>query len=181
VPDVSDVDLVKQAQRGDMDAIGTLYDRHHTSIFGYLWSRVWDQQLAEDLTGEVFIRMIGALPDYRSGETPFRAWLYRIAHNLMVDHVRKHSRWQFVPLYHAEGRNAERNDPTVIVQQRLTMGRVKAALSEIDPAQQDVIALRFLLGLSLNEVAAVLNKSVAAIKSLQHRGLVALREALKES
>ena len=163
-----------------MDAIGALYDRHHACIFRYLWSRVQNQQLAEDLTSEVFTRMIKGLPGYRAGEAPFRSWLYRIAHNLMVDHVRKHGRQHQVPLYYAEGMDEQSQDPAAIVQKHLTADQVKAALTRIDPAQQDVVALRFLTGLSLKEVAITLNKSVAAVKSLQHRGLVALRAALRE-
>ena len=85
-----------------------------------------------------------------------------------------------MPLYYAEGLEAEGHDPASEVERQLTVERVEAALDALDPIQQEVVVLRFLVGLSLREVAATLDKTVAAIKSLQHRGLVALRAALQE-
>jgi len=85
-----------------------------------------------------------------------------------------------VPLYHAEGLNAEGQDPASKVERQLTVERVESALGALDPIQREVVVLRFLVGLSLREVAAALDKTVAAIKSLQHRGLAALRVALQE-
>ena len=164
-----------------MSAVGKLYDRHYTRIFRYLWSRLHDPHLAEDLAGEVFARMVRDLPKYRSRGVPFKAWLYRIAHNLAVDHQRAASRHESVPLYHAEGLNADDADPGRTVETKLTVERVVAALETLDPTQQEVVVLRFLAGLSLREVAAALDKTVAAVKSLQHRGLVALRGALQEN
>jgi len=83
-----DSDLAALARRGDVNAIGALYDRHHEALFRYIWSRVGERETAEDMTGEVFTRMLAALPRYQPTATPFRAWLYRIAHNLVVDHYR---------------------------------------------------------------------------------------------
>jgi len=180
VPDTSDVDLVRRAQGGDVEAVGELYDRHHTRIYRYLWSRVRDRHLAEDLAGEVFVRMVKDLPGYQPRGIPFQAWLYRIAHNLAVDHQRASGRHELVPLYHAEGLNAEGQDPASKVERQLTVERVESALGALDPIQREVVVLRFLVGLSLREVAAALDKTVAAIKSLQHRGLAALRVALQE-
>lgn len=180
VVDSRDADLVKRAQGGNVNAFGELYDRHHRRIFRYVWGRVRDEGLAEDLTGEVFARMVASLPGYRLTGVPFRVWLYRIAHNLVVDHYRKEGRYTFVPLYHAEGLSMEKSDPVSIVERQLTVEQVRGALEKIDPSQQEVVVLRFLAGLSLKEVSLILNKTVAAVKSLQHRGLTALRVALKQ-
>jgi RNA polymerase sigma-70 factor (ECF subfamily) len=180
VLDASDASLVRRAQGGDVNAVGELYDRHHAHIFRYVWSRVHDGRSAEDLTGEVFTRMVTSLADYRPMGVPFRAWLYRIAHNLVVDHYRKESDHALVPLYHAEGLSGEENSPALIVEHRLTAERVQRALAKLDPSQREVVVLRFLVGLSLREVALTLGKTVAAVKSLQHRGLAALRVALKQ-
>jgi RNA polymerase sigma-70 factor (ECF subfamily) len=163
-----------------VNAIGELYDRHHTRIFRYVWSQVRDEHLAEDLTGEVFLRMVTGLPNYRHRKVPFQAWLYRIARNLAVDHYRKASRHEQVPLYHAEGQSDRGDDPPSLVERRLTAERVQRALDRLDPLQREAIALRFLVGLSLRETAQALGRTVAAIKSLQHRGLVALRAALQD-
>ena len=178
--DTNDTDLVGRAQQGDVSAIGQLYDRHHSRIFRYVWSRVSDRYLAEDLTGEVFTRMVVGLPEYRPTAVPFRAWLYRIAHNLVVDHYRKESHHIAVPLDHAEGHSGEGENPASIIERQITVERVHRALDRLDPSQREVVVLRFLVGLSLREVALALDKSVAAIKSLQHRGLAALRATLKQ-
>ena len=175
-----DADLVRRAQDGDANAFGELYDRHHRHIFRYVWGRVRDERVAEDLTGEVFTRMVVNLRGYRVTGVPFQVWLYRVAHNLVVDHYRKGDQGVLVPLHHVEGLSMEKSNPATIVERQLTVERVKDALTRLDPLQQEVVVLRFLTGLSLKEVALTLNKTVAAVKSLQHRGLVALRMALVE-
>ncbi len=162
-----------------MEAAGELYDRHNESIFRYVWSRVHHSQTAEDLTGEIFTRMVVSLPAYRSTGVPFRAWLYRIAHNLIVDHYRKEGGQDWVSLDHAEGMGAEGSDPASIIEGRLAIEPIQRALTRLDPAQREVVVLRFLVGLSLREVALTLDRSVAAVKSLQYRGLIALRASLK--
>lgn len=170
-------DLVALAQQGDVQAIGALYDQHHQALFRYLWSRVGERQTAEELTGDVFMRMLAALPRYRPSVVPFRAWLYRIAHNLLVDHYRKEGGQVTLPLQAVEDLNGA-SDPASLIEQQLTLERLHQALAAIDDPQRTVVALRFLSGLSLEETAAVLDKSESAVKALQHRGLVAMRRAL---
>ena len=163
-----------------MDAIGDLYDRHYRYIFRYFWLRVHDRQSAEDLTGEVFSRMVASLPDYRVRGVPFRAWLYRIARNLVADHYRQQGDHVTVPLAFADDLSAGDPTPDRVVELRLTAERVRRALTRLSPDQQEVVTLRFLTGLSLREVASALDKSVPAVKSLQHRGLTSLRAALHQ-
>jgi RNA polymerase sigma-70 factor, ECF subfamily len=177
--DLSRPDVVTLAQGGDVQAIGALYDQHHQALFRYLWARVGERQTAEELTGDVFMRMLAALPRYRPSVVPFRAWLFRIAHNLLVDHYRKESGRVAVPLQSAEG-VTDGSDPAVLVEQKITVEHVQQALAVVDEPQRSVIALRFLSGLSLEETAAVLDKSESAVKALQHRGLVAMRRALTQ-
>lgn len=163
-----------------MDAVGALYDAHHQAIFRYVWSRVSDQQLAEDLTGEIFTRMMTGLSGYQPTAVPFRAWLYRIARNLVIDHHRSQNGRVPASLDVAENLSGEGSQPGPIVEQQLTQERIRAALAYIDPAQKEVVTLRFLAGLSLAEVAQTLDKTVPAVKSLQHRGLTALRAFLQQ-
>jgi RNA polymerase sigma-70 factor (ECF subfamily) len=177
MPDLSDPELVAHAQGGNVDAIEALYDRHRPSIFRYVWSRVGDRHAAEDLTSDVFVRMVTALPDYRSTGQPFRAWLYRIAHNLLVDHYRRENKHVAVSLDTIEERDAGGEDPVSFTERRLNAERVQHALSQLDPAHREIVVLRFLCELSLQEVAQVLGKTEAAVKSLQHRSLTALRQA----
>jgi RNA polymerase sigma-70 factor (ECF subfamily) len=176
--EVTDQDCVRRAQRGDLDAIGHLYDTHHQALFRYVWSRVGERALAEDLTGEVFMRMLGALPRYRASAAPFRAWLYQITRNLLVDHYRKTGNHLNIPLEQVEMVRSATLDLTTIVEQQLTLEGVQQALARLEATQREVVTLRFLSGLSLREVASVLGKSESAVKALQHRGLTGLRQAL---
>ncbi len=174
-----DNELVKRAQQGDKMAVGALYDRHHTHIFRFVWSRIGNQQIAEDLTGETFVKMVTKIPSYKISNTPFRAWLYRIARNLITDEFRKHNGRFAVPLQEVETMIGKNPNPDTAVETSLTLMKVQEALEALDPAQREVVELRFLAGLSLKEVADVLNYSVAAVKSHQHRGLKALRASLQ--
>ena len=176
--DLSDAELVAQAKHGRPEAVGHLFDRHQARIFKYVRARVDADALAQDLTGEVFTRMVASLPGYEPQGVPFTAWLYRIARNLIADHYRKEGGHMSVPIYHAENVRFSDNNPALVIEQQLTLEQVQLALQNIDEAQQEVIRLRFLVGLPLREVAQVLNKSVAAVKSLQYRGLLALRATL---
>ena len=175
MPNLSGPELITLAQRGDMEAIGALYDVHCQAVFRYFKARLGHQQTAEDLTGEVFRRMLAGLPQYRAIDLPFRAWLFRIAHNLLVDHYRRESGRTMVPLQEAENASEDEIDPASVVEQKLTMEYAYQALSDLEPSQRDVLALRFLSGLSLKETAFAMGRTEDAIKALQRRGLAALR------
>jgi RNA polymerase sigma-70 factor, ECF subfamily len=177
MPESSDAELITRAQRGETNAIGRLYDRHRESIFRYLWLRLDDRQLAEDLTGDVFMRMLAALPRYQMKGLPFRAWLYRIAHNLLVDYFRKMDHQAAVPLEIVEEQLVDADPDRTIEQMQLTE-RLQAALVRLEPTQSEVITLRFIAGLSLQETALAIGKTEAAVKALQYRGLNGLRRAL---
>ena len=174
----ADTDLVARAQAGEAEAAGRLYDEHQPALFRYVSLRVAGRQLAEDLTGEVFMRMLSGLPRYRSTQAPFRAWLYRIAHNLVVDYQRQATRYPLLPLESLQSQPTEDDPASGGVEQALTIEQVRQAMTELEDAQREVIALRFLSGLSFQEVARVLDKSEMAVKALQHRGLTALRRSL---
>ena len=177
---MDDAELVRRAQHGNSNAIGKLYDHHQPHIFRFVWSRVRHQQTAEDMTGEIFTRMVTHLPNYRDSGLPFRAWLYRIARNLIADYFRQHGGHTPLPLDEAENVTENMGDLDTLVQQTITMKSVEKALDHIDPEQREVVIMRFLVGLPLKEVALSLNKTVPAVKSLQHRGLKALRIACQQ-
>ena len=178
--DLSDAELIEHAQNGNLDAVGQLYDRHRTRIFRYVRSRIYNTQLAQDLTGEIFLQMVTHLPNYRVTAVPFSAWLYRIAHNHIINQVgRKENRFQHLPLLFEGDVSHKEDNPARIVEQKLQLEEVQQALERIDEIQREVIILRFLLDYSLNEVAQVMGKTVAAVKSIQHRGLLALEVAMK--
>lgn len=178
MPNLSSPELIALAQRGNEEAIGALYDAHCQAVFRYFKARSGDQQTAEDLTGEVFRRMLTGLPQYRALNLPFRAWLFRIAHNLLIDYYRRESGHEVVPLQEAENVSADEIDPASAVEQKLTMEHAHRALSDLEPSQRDVLALRFLSELSLKETAFAMGRTEDAIKALQRRGLAALRLSL---
>jgi len=178
IPASSSLALISLAQQGDQGAIGALYDAHCRAVFLYFHARLGHQQTAEDLTGEVFRRMLTSLSAYHTGGMPFRAWLFRIAHNLLVDQYRRESGRELIPLTNVENVGDEAVDPVSAVEQKLTMEYAYQALSELEPSQRDVLALRFLSELSLKETALAMNKTEDAVKALQRRGLMALRLSL---
>ena len=177
MPKLSDEELIRRAQAGEKGLLGELYDRHHRGVFRFLMARVNDQQLAEDLTGDVFIRMLDHLSNYENRRVPFTSWLYRVSRNLLIDHYRKEGKYKLTPLGQSEG--VSKDQPTLLshVEEKLTIEQVRLVLSRLDEDQSEVIVVRFLVGLSLKEVALSLDKSVAAVKALQHRGLIHLRTA----
>lgn len=178
--EVSDSDLVSQVKHGNEEAMATLYQRHRPAVFRYVRSLVYDQQLAQDLTGEIFIRVVKHLPDYQITGAPFTAWLYSIARNYTISYRRKESRKQLVPIAEANGISRTEDNPAVLVERQLELEGILEGLDQIDQHQREVVVLRFLVGLSLKDVAHILDKTVGAVKTLQHRGIVALRLALKQ-
>ena len=173
--------LVLEAQKGSAQAVRDLYLCHHEQIYRFIWSRVHDPDLADDLTGEVFIRMLKNLSTYQDRAVPFRAWLYGIARNLVIDNHRKKGSWVTMPLSSvipepSDGESLEAQTELV-----LDFARVQQKLQQMDPDEREVVELRFLAGLSLKETAYAVNKTVAAVKALQHRGLAALKARLDEN
>lgn len=179
--EASDVELVEQAKTGQQQAIATLYRRHHTSIFRYSLAKLHDYQLAQDVTGEIFLRMVSHLPGYEITGAPFTAWLFRIAHNHIISVSQKETRYQQIGLDEAELTIRRQDNPALLVEQQLELEWLLAGLNLIDDSQREVVILRFLIGLSLKEVALVLDRSVGSVKTLQHRGVMALRVALKQT
>jgi RNA polymerase sigma-70 factor (ECF subfamily) len=166
-------DVVQRARQGDAAAVGAIFRQFHLGIYRYMVYRVNDQQAAEDLTSEVFMRMIKSLPRYRIQGIPFQAWLYRIARNLSIDHSRRNGKYSQVQL--GENLVDDRPTPAVALEQHLTSEHLKGALTRLNKDQRDVIVLRFVVCLPIADTALVLHKSENAIKGLQRRGLANLR------
>jgi RNA polymerase sigma-70 factor (ECF subfamily) len=164
--------LVELAKRGDKRAIGELYRRHVDMIYRYTYARVRDAAVAEDLTAQVFLKALEGLPNFRSTGAPFLAWLYRIAHARTVDYWRQQQRRQEVVL--ADNLPARDPQPHDIVVAKSEWNTAIQLLSELTDDQRDVIILRFIEEMSLAEVAETLDKTVGAVKALQHRALASL-------
>jgi RNA polymerase sigma-70 factor (ECF subfamily) len=172
-------DIIVRAQRGNPEATGALYTRYHQNIYRYLYYRIGDPHIAEDLTSEVFLKMVQALPTYRSDTTPFPAWLFQIARNLAIDHYRRSNAHPVASLY--DNLNSPDLDVDSTVDFNLTCRGLSDALASLDENQRDVLLLRFIEGMPIAEAASVLHKSVDAVKALQRRGLIALRMMLNHA
>ena len=170
--------LLERARQLDEAALGELYDRYAPRIYAYIYRRVGDAQLAEDLAGGVFLRVVQAIHARRVWHTSFRAWLYRIAHNVVADNYRRQR--PVVELELDEGLVAAEDDPVSAVAKRLSRQRLRTAISCLTLDQQQVLALRFGEGMTAREAAQVMGKSVGAVEALQHRALAALRRVITE-
>jgi RNA polymerase sigma-70 factor (ECF subfamily) len=145
-------------------------------MYAYIYRRVGDAAVAEDLTSELFLRMLRAIRDEVVWHTSFNAWLYRVAHNLVVDHYRRQGQTSQVPLDESVTDGGRRPDQTV--ERRLEDERLRQALRKLTPGQQQVLTLRFGEGLSAREVGEIIGKTTGAVEALQRRGLAALKRIL---
>ena len=158
-------------------ALADLYDDYFDKIARYIATHIGNRDDAEDLAGEVFLRALKSVASFKERGIPMGAWLFRIAHNLMVDHLRKWSKRKRVPLDEALT-VADNSDPGEEAIQNIQFAEVQQAMVHLSPAQQEVVALRFAGGLSSAEVAQVMGRSNGAVRELQHAALKSLRRLL---
>jgi RNA polymerase sigma-70 factor (ECF subfamily) len=174
--DALNPDLIRRAQDGETIVVSEIYDRYQRSIFRYLYYRVGDQQTAEDLTSEVFLRMIEKISLYQEQRTSFQAWLFQIARNLSIDYYRKMKARNTTTLEEDHPEMGEQ--PLELINRELTSEKLYQALVELPENQRDVIVMRFVVGMPIVEVAETLHKTEDSIKGLQRRALIALKEIL---
>jgi RNA polymerase sigma-70 factor (ECF subfamily) len=172
-----DESLLDRARRLEAPALAEIYDRHAGPIYGYLYRLLGDPAQAEDLTGEVFLRLLHALHTGRAPRDRLEGWLYRVAHNLAMDLFRRQKKGPSVPL--DEELAAEGNQPPDVVHDRQVTERLRASILRLTSDQQRVILLRFAEERPLAEVARLMGKSEGAIKTLQHRAVSRLRQLLE--
>jgi RNA polymerase sigma-70 factor (ECF subfamily) len=178
VQDASESQLIALAKKHNAEALSELYRRHANAIFRYVYYRVADRQVAEDLVGDIFVRALEGLSAYEDTGSPFEAWLYRIAHARVVDHYRRQAVRRSAPLdEHAAA--SDDTDPYQQAADRHDVRRAWEAIFYLTDEQQQVISLRFIAGYSIAEVARALGKTEGAVKALQHRGLASLRRLLE--
>jgi RNA polymerase sigma-70 factor (ECF subfamily) len=169
--------LVAEAQAGDAWAFGSLFDHYHLPIYRYIASRVHRPADAEDLTQLVFVKALEALPRYESRGIPFGGWLFRLARNTVIDHVR--TRHEHVALDAAAIHAETDAGPEAVSVAHQQLDEVAAALAALTDEQRDAIALRFFAGLSAREAAEVMGKQEGTVRGLQFRAIAALRRQLR--
>lgn len=174
-PPLADSELIKRAQNGDQAAFAQIYHRYAQPLYRYIYFRVGDADLAEDLRAEVFLRVFESLDRYEDRGWPLSAWLYRIARDRTVDVIRRSRLRQTVSLESWSGA-CEGPDHEVVT--RLDCEELRRHLCDLTDDQRQVIYLRFMADLSIQEVAQRLGRSEGAVKALQHRGLQSLARRL---
>jgi RNA polymerase sigma-70 factor, ECF subfamily len=178
--DLSDTDanLIERALNDDTDAFGELYMRYLDAIYRYIYFRVDDSRDAEDLTEQVFLKAWEALPGYERQGYPFTSWLYRIAHNTVIDHYRRQKATVALsPLPELELNSNQPNTLDQVIEAE-EASMLAAAISQLPDEQQQVIVLRFIEGLRHAEIAQVMDKSKGACRTIQYRALTALSRLL---
>jgi RNA polymerase sigma-70 factor (ECF subfamily) len=170
--------LLQRVQQFDTEALAQVYDHYYDRIYRYVYGYLGQADAAEDLTANVFFRLLNAVQGDKSPRKNLSAWLYRVAHNLVVDKFR---RMPPEELELAEWLESDQPGPAQTVEQTIQLERVRVALRYLTEAQQQVILLKFMMGMDSREIATVLGRSSGAVDALQHRALRSLRKTLGDT
>ena len=171
--------LVARAQQHDEEAFAQLYERYFDKIYRYISLKIGDKFEAEDMTQQVFLKALKSIASFKWKDVPFSAWLYRIAHNEIVDYLRRKTRRPTGPLDEAVLHTEEPGGgPQAQVETICDIERLVAATKRLTPAQREVIALRFSSELPIADVSRIMGKSEGAVKALQHSAILALRRII---
>lgn len=173
--------LLARSRRFEEQALAEVFDRYHQELYRYAWRLLGEEDLAEDCVAETFSRFLQALKNGGGPQSHLRAYLYRVAHNWITDYYRRRpppalrlgagmSDEDHLPI-----RADAALEPPHQAQRRQEQQEARAALMHLTPDQRQVIALRYLQGLEIEEIAEALHKPVGAVKALQHRGIQALQ------
>lgn len=163
-------------RRSKEAALVTLYDEYYDKVARYAFVRLGNRADAEDVAGEVFLKALESLDSYKERGIPMQAWLFKIAHNLVVDRFRKAAKRKTVPLETVQV--AAESDPQAVVESNAESARVTEALDQLTPAQRQVIELRFFAELTSEEAGRILNKSSGAVREMQSAAIKQLRQLL---
>jgi RNA polymerase sigma-70 factor (ECF subfamily) len=175
-PHVSEADLIRRAKAGEQEAWTQLYEHYAPAIYRYIYFRVDDAQLAEDLQADVFVRMLEGFHRYEERGWPLSAWLYRIAHDRTIDALRRRRYRQHLPL---EAWTECGDGPEQSIDVRLACEALRGKLNELTDEQRQVLQMRFLADLPIQTVAQRLGRTEGSVKALQHRGLNTLARWLQ--
>jgi RNA polymerase sigma-70 factor (ECF subfamily) len=173
------IDLIQAAQEHEQSAFDQLYSHYADALHSYLYSRCGDPVLAEDLLGDLWVRVVERLPSFRlpasGAEVAFTGWLFQIARNLVIDQQRRKRRTD-VPL--TEGVRSGALAPELAAEQHEEAQALYSALAILTPDQREIVVLRFFQELTSAEIAARTQRTEGAVKALQHRALATLARAL---
>ena len=176
--------VIERAAGGDPDAWAQIYERFSGPLFGFFLHQVRDRELAEDLTAGVFLEALQSRTRFYGDAGAIRSWLFRIARNNLIDHWRRSQRARSESFHEVEeaelARSIHVDDPEDTAIVSLDRQRLRASIDTLSPDQQEVVLLRLTGDLTSAEIAAIVGKSVGAVKALQHRAIAALARVLGE-
>ena len=168
--------LIRRAQQRDEEAFTQLYEEHFDKIYRYVTLKIGNKTEAEDMTQQVFLNALQSISSFKWKGIPFSAWLFRIAHNLVVDYLRKKTKQTTTPL--DESLVSSDSNPQLMAEHKLDIERLVSATKQLTRAQREVISLRFAGELPVAQVANVMGRSQGAVKALQRSAIIALRKTL---
>ena len=175
---MSEEELIKKARRGKSEAFGALYDTYLPRIYRFVFLKTSGKEVTEDITHQTFLKAWQNIRQYIPKGFPFSSWLYRIAHNLVIDHYR--AKKINIGLDSIE-ENELAFEPENKLDDNLAIAKIKSAIPELPQEQQTVIIMKFIEGLSNEEVAAALDKSEVTVRVLQHRAIKNLKNLTGEN
>lgn len=174
--DQAERDSIDACRAGNLQAFGTLYERHVDAVYAFLYRRTQIRATAEDLTSITFMKALESIRSFDPARGELLAWLYRIARNTLIDHYRKAGE-HLASLEHAEHVPAE-DTVTRAAEQSIDAAAIRTALAHLKPIQREVVLLRLWEGLSYKEIAAITGKSEGNCKLMFFRAMAQLRTAL---
>jgi RNA polymerase sigma-70 factor (ECF subfamily) len=171
-----DDNLIKRKaddRENNESSLSSLYEEYFDKIARYAYLRIGDRSEAEDIAGDVFLRALDSLKSYRERGVPMQAWLFKIAHNLVVDYFRKIQKHKTVPIDNVEIEGG--TNPADVAERNIDLERLTKAMEQLTQEQREVLGLRFFGGLSSREAGQVLNKSDGAVREMQRAAMERLR------
>ena len=166
----------KEARRANEAKLVSLYEEYYDKIARYAYVRIGDRTEAEDIAEEVFLKALQSLKSYKERGIPMQAWLFRIAHNLVVDHLRKTTKRRTVPIDTVQ--IATDVDPVITTEKNIEVERVTKAMEQLTKEQREVLGLRFFGGLTSKEAGSILNKRDGTVREMQRAAMEKLRGLL---
>lgn len=171
-------DFLLKAKQREASAWSSIYKEFSSRIYRYVFLKVQNKQLAEDISEMVFLRALEAIDKYEMRGPPFSSWLFRIAHNLIIDQQRKNKGDREIALEEVSAVPGG-EDPVALAEKGMALEQVRDAMKQLTKAQQEVVEMRFAAELSIAEIARIMGKNQGAIKALQHSAIQSLRKILK--
>ena len=169
-------EIIARASKGDSEAFGLLYEQYVEKIYNYLYYKTSSQAQAEDLTSQVFLQALGHIENYEDRGYPFSAWLYRIAHNLVVNWYRDKDKIEEMPLEDQLFLLAEQDHVEDGLEKSEEEENLLKVIRELPENRQQVLILKFVEGLTNHEIGEIMDRTEGAIKALYHRTLLSLRD-----